>query len=294
MDLASVPLQRISSLRPQSTCKRSERGRCNLHLRTIAGSLCFLCILALFAAALTLPLQDAYVSRLSERLAPPNLAHPLGTDELGRDLLSRFIMGTKYTVLAALITTLLAGVSGWFLLLASQTALVWFRRLIAILARICFVAPSFLLASRWPNRLLMTALCFCPILPLFIITFLLITAGSTTGIATSFVLGPLFGVGVAYLFSKADHGSTRTTQADKGRSFRQLAALTAPVFAWSAYFQMTIDILGLGVQPPQPSWGIILDAQSISLWPQAAAGLGFLIIGVTAFTFNDAIASSKT
>lgn len=253
----------------------------------------FLCVLALLGAALALPLQDAYISKPGDRLIPASAIHPLGTDELGRDLFSRFIVGTQYTVLAALLTTLLAGMSGWLVALAIRVAPVWFNSLIAILARICFIFPSFLLAPSWPNRLLMTVFSLLPLLPLFIITLLLIVAGNLTGLTTSFVLGPLFGVGIAYIISLTDRPNTPVARAVERHSFRQLIALTAPVFAWSAYFQTMLDILGLGVQPPQPSWGSVLGAQSISLWPQAAAGLGFLVIGMTAFAFSDALAHGR-
>jgi peptide/nickel transport system permease protein len=273
---------------------RSETGLSRLHARTITWSLGFLCILVLLGAALALPFQDAYISKLSDRLISASAIHPLGTDELGRDLFSRFIVGTQYTVLAALLTTLLAGMSGWLVALAIRPAPVWCSRLISILARACFIFPSFLLAPSWPNRLLMTVFCLFPILPLCIITLLLIVAGNLTGLTTSFVLGPLFGVGIAYVISLTNRPNTPVSRANAGHSFRQLIALTAPVFAWSAYFQTMLDILGLGVQPPRPSWGSVLSAQSISLWPQAAAGLGFLVIGMTAFAFSDALARGRT
>ncbi|MGV1755867.1 hypothetical protein ACQZ6F_09875 [Rhizobium sp. A22-96] len=242
---------------------------------------------------MTLPLQDAYVVKLDIRLMPASPTHLLGTDELGRDFFSRFVAGSEYTVLTGLMTTLLAGVSGWLLRRAAQAAPIRFGRLVVILAHICFIAPSFLLAPRWLGRLLMIVLSLFSALPLFIITLIVIGFGKLSGVAASFALGPLFGVGIAYIISRDDCLSSLASEADGRSQFLRLVALTAPVFAWSAYFLAILDILGLGVQPPRSSWGNMLGAQSISSWPQAAAGLGFLVIGMTAFTFSNAIARGQ-
>ena len=65
------------------------------------------------------------------------------------------------------------------------------------------------------------------------------------------------------------------------------------MFAWGAYLHAVIDILGLGVEPPEPSWGSMLIAQSASLWPQATAALGFLTIGMVAFLFSDTVSGIR-
>jgi len=242
---------------------------------------------------LLLPLQDAYVAKLSVRLMLPSSTHLLGTDELGRDLLSRFIAGTKYTILTALLTTLVAGASGWLMGRAALAAPTWFGRLLTVLAYICFVVPSFLLAARWPNRLLTAILCILPILPLFAIALIAIAVGKLTSWAASLALGPLLGVGIAYIIYRADRLNGAASQADRDHLFRQLAALMASMFAWGAYLHAALDILGLGMQPPEPSWGSMLIAQSASWWPQATAALGFLTIGMIAFLFSDTVSGVR-
>ena len=161
------------------------------------------------------PLQDAYVVKPSDSLISSNPTHLLGTDELGRDLLSRFIAGTKYTILTALLTILVAGASGWFLGRAALAAPTWFGRLVTVFAYVCFIAPSFLLAPRWPNRLLTTVLCIFPALPLFAIALIAIAVGNLTGWAASLALGPLLGVGIAYITYRAGRPSEGASQADK-------------------------------------------------------------------------------
>lgn len=62
-------------------------------------------ILAMLMIALLVPLQSAYVVNLDHRLVPANSAYLFGTDEMGRDMLSRFLAGGKYTILTGFTTT---------------------------------------------------------------------------------------------------------------------------------------------------------------------------------------------
>jgi ABC-type dipeptide/oligopeptide/nickel transport system permease subunit len=72
-----------------------------------------------------------------------------------------------------------------------------------------------------------------------------------------------------------------------------VAALMASVFAWAVCLHAALDVLGLGVQPPEPSWGSMLVVRNISWWPQATAAFGFLTVGVFAFSLSD-LASRKS
>ncbi|WP_210252896.1 hypothetical protein [Rhizobium sp. ICMP 5592] len=236
-----------------------------------------------------MPLQDAYVANLSNRLAPLSPANLLGTDEMGRDSFSRFIAGSKYTILTGLMTTLLAGASGYLMERAAGAGPTWIGRLVTVLGYVCFVAPSFLLTPRRPNRLLTTALCVFSVLPLFIIALIVVVLGKLTGWTTALALGPLWGVGIAYVIHRARRQDKPVSQAGRDNTARHFAALMASIFAWAVYSHAMLDILGLGAQPPTPSWGSMLVAQGVSFWPQAMAILGFLIVGTAAFSFSDIV-----
>jgi peptide/nickel transport system permease protein len=212
---------------------------------------------------------------------------------MGRDLFSRFIAGSRYTILTGLMTTLLAGASGYLMGRAACAMPTWIGRLVTVLAYVCFVAPSFLLAPRWPNRLLTTALCLLSVLPLFIIALIVLVLGKLTGWTTALALGPLWGVGIAYVIHRANRQDRPASQAGRDNTVRHLAALMASIFAWAVYLHAVLDVLGLGVQPPAPSWGSMLIAQGVSLWPQAMAILGFLIIGTAAFSFSDIVSRQR-
>ena len=237
-------------------------------------------ILTMLVIALLLPLQNAYVVNLGNRLVPPSPIYLFGTDELGRDLFSRFLAGSKYTILTGFMTTLLAGASGYLMGHGARAAPKWCGRLVSVLAYACFVVPSFLLTPRWPNRLLTTALCIVAFLPLFIIALIAVAVAKFTGWTTSLALGPLLGIGIAYVFYRDN-------------SLQDVAALMASVFAWAVCLHGALDVLGLGVQPPGSSWGIMFVAQNKSWWPQVAAALSFLTAGAAAFSFSDMVAQKS-
>lgn len=87
---------------------RSGRGRGQLLL--FGGLLALLCLLALLAPAIA-P-YDPYATQTGNLLAPPSRAHLLGTDELGRDIASRLLMGLRPSLAAAFCVVALAAVLG--------------------------------------------------------------------------------------------------------------------------------------------------------------------------------------
>src|SRR3984893_6463620 len=83
------------------------------------GALGGLLIVGLTATALLAPVlapYDPVAVRASDRLRAPSLSHPLGTDDFGRDILSRVIYGARISMLLGLgavaISTLLAAIVG--------------------------------------------------------------------------------------------------------------------------------------------------------------------------------------
>src|ERR1700730_11975844 len=87
--------------------RRSATGRLGLALSLL------LVILAL--AAPWLAPADPTVQNLAARLASPSLAHWMGTDELGRDILSRILYGARISMVVSLSVVLGAGTVGGML-----------------------------------------------------------------------------------------------------------------------------------------------------------------------------------
>ncbi len=109
--------------------------------------------------------QNPYAQNLAERLRPPSAQHWLGTDALGRDILSRLIFGSRVTLFIVGTVALIAPVIGLFVGTVAGFAAGWvdqvlmritdiflaFPKLILALAFVAALGPSIGNASwRWP------------------------------------------------------------------------------------------------------------------------------------------------
>jgi peptide/nickel transport system permease protein len=77
----------------------------------VGGGLILLAVVAALAAPL-LSSYDPNALNVSDRLLPPGHAHPFGTDEFGRDILSRTLYGARLSLLVGALVTLLATTAG--------------------------------------------------------------------------------------------------------------------------------------------------------------------------------------
>ena len=91
---------------PAATARRRRRWR-------VAGALVVTAIAVMAVLAPALPLPDPNRTQPSQRLAPPlTSGYPLGSDHLGRDLLSRVIWGARVSLMVGVLATLLAMLAG--------------------------------------------------------------------------------------------------------------------------------------------------------------------------------------
>jgi peptide/nickel transport system permease protein len=79
---------------------------------TLMGGVIILLVLVLVVFSPWILPQDPNAIHLAERLQPPTAAHWFGTDEVGRDLFSRVLIGSQQSVVAGLAVVLVAGISG--------------------------------------------------------------------------------------------------------------------------------------------------------------------------------------
>jgi peptide/nickel transport system permease protein len=82
-----------------------------IHRLYLPGAIVAGIVIAALAAPL-LSLPNPVTMEVSARLALPSLAHPLGQDEYGRDVLSRIIWGARASLTVAFVSAMLAGVIG--------------------------------------------------------------------------------------------------------------------------------------------------------------------------------------
>jgi len=231
---------------------------------------------------------------LSMMLLPPSSAHPLGTDELGRDMLSRILRGGQISLAVGLVTALVAAVLGT---LVGITAGYLGGAVDAALMRVT------------------DGVIALPLLPLLIVLGALDPAklglpveafrSDTAGLARIVVIIALVGwTTVARLVRAATltvkvQDFVRAAEALGARPLRIMAVHVLPNVASPVIVATTLSIgniillesalsfLGLGVQPPLPSWGNMLSAAlqqmysnpGLAVWPGA-------MIFVTVLSFN--------
>ena len=108
MDRAVIrsPYQSVAS----AALKRLKAGRRSTATILLCGILVMIALVAAFSPLLT-P-YDANDQNLDARLESPSLSHPLGTDHLGRDVLSRLLAGSRFSLAITTVSVLISGIAG--------------------------------------------------------------------------------------------------------------------------------------------------------------------------------------
>ncbi len=242
-----------------------------------------LCLIAIFAPLLA-P-YDPNVQVLSDALQPPSLAHPAGTDEFGRDILSRLIFGTRITIQTVLSISVIVGPIG---LLIGVVAGFFGGRVDALLMRATDIVLSF------PSLIL--ALAFAAALGAGLNTAIIaISLTAWPPIARLARAEALVVRNTDYVAAARLYGASR---------LRILLFYIAPMCIPSVIVRLTLNMagiiltaaslgfLGLGAQPPAPEWGAMisngrkymLDFWWVAVMPGIAillASLAFNIVGDT-------------
>jgi len=248
------------------------------------GIILVLVIIALAGPALAPydPLSQSFLLRLK----PPSAAHWFGTDRYGRDVFSRVLIGTRWSLLLGLAAPLVAGTLGTTIGALAGFYGGWFDRISSRITDLLMAFPSLLL-----------------------------------GIMVAAALGPGFGnlvgaVAVSFLprFIRVARASTLSVRREPyveasfaagQRPWRivlkhVLPNIAGPVvvvatlwIATAIRIEATLSFIGLGVQAPAPSWGnIIRDGLTNLLgspWPVITAGFA-LTLCVLAFNIvGDAV-----
>lgn len=214
------------------------------------------------------------------RYKPPSAIHWLGTDQFGRDILSRILSGASTTVLMAVIATFLGTLLGAFLgTLSAYLGGRWDEFIMRTIDALMAI-PSLLLAllivsllgSSSLNALLAVALAFTP---------------SMARITRS----------IALTVRKHDYVSAAVARGE-GTSYivlrEMLPNVISPIVvemtirvSFAVMTFATLSFLGLGAQPPAADWGLMVSEARqylhrsawILIWPSAA-------IAITAIGFN--------
>jgi len=239
---------------------------------------CATCLTAVFAPRLS-P-YDPVQMNLSDRLLGPSWEHFLGTDIYGRDIYTRIVYGSRIAMHVALGAVLLAAIIGIPLGAVSAYAGGWVD---TITMRFIDAFLAF------PGRLLAIAL-VAAMGPTFFTLYLAIGMTSFPGYAR------VLRGSVLSQKEKEYVEAARMTGEPGWRIlfFQVLPNCIAPIlvlvsldFAHAILVESSLSFLGLGLPPPAPSWGLMLNEARgyMELAPHVAIFPG-LVISITILGFN--------
>lgn len=209
------------------------------------------------------------------RLLSPSTTHVLGTDELGRDTLSRIVFGSRVSLQVAIIAIAVSLLFGGLLGISAGFYGGVVDNILMRLVDILFAFPGLILA--------------------IVITGLLGPSSRNAMIAIGIIYAPAFARvirgSVLSVLNEPYVEAARVIGVTNGRLvYRHIIAnILAPmivlitVYLSSAILaEASLSFLGLGAQPPEPSWGGMLNAartfMEINPWMAIAPGLAIMIV----------------
>jgi len=235
--------------------------------------------------------HDPLKIHIGKRMAPISAAHPLGTDYFGRDLLSRIIYGTRYSLTIGVVSigaSLLAGgvlgvLAGYYSRSVGAALIIW-------LTDITMAFPTYILGA-------MVAMMFGPgifntILALvvaFFPRFIRLARGSTLSAKEDLYVLAARSVGMTDLRLLLIHLVPNIVS--------PLIVMGVIWMSSAITVEVGLSFLGLGVPPPAPSWGTILqdnlrmfgmDPVKV-LWPCLALAWAVQALNLIGDRFRDAL-----
>ena len=218
---------------------------------------------------------------IPNRTKPPSLTHPFGTDQFGRDLLARIVYGSRVSLIVGVVSTLIGTVAGVVIGAISGFLGGWVDEVIMRLMDIVLAFPQIVLAIALAavlgpslnNVILIVGLLQIP-------QFARVVRGSVLSIKTTDYVAAARIIGLAETRILVGHVLPNTLG-----PVLVLASLAIP---GSITSEAALSFLGLGVQPPAPSWGNLLaDGRQYMLqapWLATFPGLA-ITLAVLAFNF---------
>ncbi len=244
----------------------------------IVGTIMLLAILAPCVAP-----YSPFDLNVAQMLKGPSAAHLLGTDELGRDVLSRVIHAARLSMMVAVLASLVGLVFGTII----GTLAAYFGGVVdLVLMRLMEILFSF---------------------PAILLAIVLMASLGTSIFNAMIAIGIIFIPGFARLARATAESVLRQQYVEQARAIGMshsrillreiLPNIVAPLlveaavaFSYAVLLESALSFLGLGAQPPDPSWGNMLNtgrgfmgpAPWLSIVPGAAiflTVLGFNMLG---------------
>lgn len=270
----------VEEARPDRDTKATwlaRRGRLRSNFRTSFGASVLLSLIVIALAAPWLAPHDPFAIDPAGRLQGMSSEHWMGTDDLGRDILSRLIYGSRTTFLVSIPSVVLAmflGVpfglfAGYYRGVTEQVLMRLTEVLLAFPPIILGIFVVAFLGASIANVVIVIGLLYAP-------TFARITYGTT--------------------LSKSEEAFVEAARAIGASSLRitlrtVLPNITAPILiqmsitlGTAILLESSLSFLGLGPPPPDPSWGrMVGNARPFMIfqpwfvvWPSVAIALAII------------------
>jgi peptide/nickel transport system permease protein len=246
----------------------------------------FLFVVAAIFAPVLAPHDPLEQHIATARLEAPSAEHPLGTDELGRDILSRLIYGARISLYIGLLAEGVALLIG--IVLGSLAGYLggWVDDLIMRLTDIFFAVPSLLF--------------------LIVVVFLFDSSASTIFLALGLISWPSEArLMRSEVLRLRDREFVSAAGALGGRSWRVILrhilpnALSSMIvigtlgIAGAILSEATLSFLGLGIQQPVPSWGTMINQGQEYIfsawWYSVFPGLTIMLVVLALNFVGDAL-----
>ena len=188
---------------------------------------------------------------VEDRLQPPSSAHPFGTDDLGRDILSRVILGAAVSLRVGFSAVAFALVVGALIGLLAGYYGRWVDDVLMRFVDVLFAFPAVLLAIavlavRGPgagNTALAIGIVYIPV-------FARVTRASVLGVREEVYVRASRSVGASDFRLLTRHVLPNAAP--------PIIVQTSISLAFAVLAEAALSFLGLGTQPPNPSWGLML------------------------------------
>ena len=247
------------------------------HPSLVLGALLVALLLGAAALSLVWTPWSPYEMDLAHKLQTPSAQHWLGTDAFGRDVASLLLVGARNTILVGVLAVGMGLGFGTALGLLAAARRGWVEELVMRLADFTFAFPAILSA-------------------------ILLTAAFGAGIVNAIVAIGIFNIPTFARVARASANAVwgrefilAARACGKGRwritidhvlpnNASVLIVQASIQFALAILAEAALSYLGLGTQPPQPSWGrmlaeaqtLMFQAPLLAVWPGVAIALAVL------------------
>ena len=247
------------------------------HRSFVIGAVLSLLVIVAAALSLVWTPSSPYEMDLANKLQGPSATHWLGTDAFGRDVASLIMVGARNSILVGVIAVGMGLTIGTALGLLAAAKRGWVEEFVMRLADFTFAFPALLLAIMLTavfgagivNSIMAIGIFYIP-------TFARVTRASANAVW-----------GREYILAAraCGKGTWRITlEHVLPNILSVLIVQTTIQFALAILAEAALSYLGLGTQPPQPSWGrmlseaqtLMFQAPLLAVWPGVAIALAVL------------------